>query len=127
MKRDNTKEESSSSNVFAALFANKVDTEVCADNRAESNLMDIRTLSAVEKTSTGVEIEKLDRPRPLKMAAVTSEVKWITIICTRAVLVDTELKIRHVAALVLRNLRWLVTEQSAFDLLLGRTVLEALG
>lgn len=40
---------------------------------------------------------------------------------------NTELHIRHGTALTLRNVRWLVTDQTVGEPLLGRPVLEELG
>lgn len=45
--------------------------------------------------------------------------------CIRTACVDSALKIRRGPGLVLRNLRWLATEQALSDPLLGRPLLEA--
>lgn len=48
-------------------------------------------------------------------------------ICTKVLTIDTELHIRHGSALTLRRVRWLVTDQTVGELLLGRPVLKKLG
>ena len=50
-----------------------------------------------------------------------------TLTFKQVVTVDTELYIRHGTALTLRGMKWLVTDQTVGDPLLGRPVLEALG
>ena len=61
------------------------------------------------------------------MAACTPDGKRAKLVCTRALIVDAELHIRHGTALVLRGVRWLVTDQAVGEPLLGRPLLEALG
>ena len=61
------------------------------------------------------------------MAATNKDGTAATIMCDKAVTIDTQLHIRHGSALVLRGLRWLVTSQCVGEPLLGRPLLEALG
>lgn len=49
------------------------------------------------------------------------------LVITREITVDVELHIRHGTSLILRNVRWLVTDQLVGESLLGRPILEALG
>lgn len=116
-----------SSIVFDAVFANKLRGKVCADNGADGNIMDTQTLRELEATGVEINAQRLDRPRVFEMAAALPNGERACLTCDNAVSIDTELKIRHGAALVLRNLNWLVTEQPVAEPLIGRPLLEALG
>lgn len=61
------------------------------------------------------------------MAANFPDGKPATITLKKAVVVETELHIRHGTALKFRGVRWLVTDQIFWDPLLGHPLLEALG
>ena len=61
------------------------------------------------------------------MAASDETGKPSVLTCKQAATVDTELHIRHGAALMLRGMRWLVTDQKCDEPLIGRPVLESLG
>ncbi len=61
------------------------------------------------------------------MAACNPDGKRSKSVCTRALVLDAELHIRHGTALTLRGVRWLVTYQTIGEPLLGQPLLEALG
>ena len=72
-------------------------------------------------------MEYLPGPRSFDMAACTPDGKRAKLVCTRALVVGAELHIRHGTAVVLCDVRWLVTDQVVGEPLLGRPLLEALG
>lgn len=88
--------------------------------------MDKKTLEDVQKASVEANLVNVDPSRHFEMAAKNQDGSLIKIICTHAVAIDTELHIRNGSALILRNLRWLVTQQVVDELLLRRPLLEAL-
>lgn len=112
--------------VFATLFENKLHGQICANNGADGNVTDGRTLHAIEGTGADVEVERLNSPLVFEIVAATSDGRRTTLMCTKTTCINTKLKTRHGSALVLRNLRWLITEQPLSDSLLGCPLLEAL-
>lgn len=80
--------------------------------------MDTRSLRAIHTRNLRaiqalgeLEIDELDRPRVFKMTAATSDGNLVALSCSRKVSVDTDPQIRHGSELVLRNLKWLVTDE----------------
>lgn len=61
-----------SSMLFQTVFANKYRGQVCADNGADGNIMDTRTLSAIQSTGADISVQQLHRPHVFEMAAATS-------------------------------------------------------
>ena len=84
-------------------------------------------LAKLKKAAVDHSVEYHPGPRSFDMAACTPDGKRAKLVCTRALVVDAELHIRHRTALVLRGVRWLVTDQAVGEPLLGRPLLEALG
>lgn len=119
--------EGESSILFTALFEKIFRGQECADNGTDGNIMDPRNLRAIQATGADIEVENLGRPRVFEMGAATTDGNRAILTCARTLSVHTELQIRHGSALVLRNLKWLVTNQPVADPLLGRPVLEVLG
>lgn len=89
-------------------------------------MMDNRMLKELKQARVELKVERLPQPRIFDMAACTADGKKASITFKKAVIVDTELHIRHGSALVLRGTRWLVTDQTVGEPLLGRPILEAL-
>lgn len=116
-----------SSVMFTATLDGKFRTTVCADIGSATTLMDTGTLDKMQKAGVDATVVKLDPPRNFEMAAKNLDGSLTTITCTHAATIDTELHIRHGSALVLRNLRWLITPQVVDEPLLSRPLLEALG
>lgn len=104
-------EETPSSVIFSATFAEKVRTTVCADIGACASLMDSEMLSKFEKAGVEAEIKTLPRPVTFNMAAKNADGTDNSIMCARTVTIDTQLHIRHGSALILRGLHWFVTPQ----------------
>ena len=93
----------------------------------DANILDSRTLAKLKEASVNHSVEYLPGPRSFDMAASTPDGKRAKLVCTRALVVDAELHIRHGTAIVLRGVRWLVTDQAVGGPPLGRPLLEALG
>lgn len=89
--------------------------------------MEGRPLAKIKKADAECQVQKLSPQRRLSIAASTLDGTVTVITCNRAVIVDTELHIRHGSALVLRGLWWIVTLQLAGEPLLGPSLLEAVG
>lgn len=116
-----------SSIAFATVLETKLYWPICPDNGADCNVMDNRTFRAIDGTGADIEVQKLNRPRMFEMAPATPDGRRTTLTCTKTACINMEIKIRHGSALVLRNLRWLISEQPLSDPLLGRPLLKALG
>lgn len=125
-RKDNEHLERSSTE-FQAVFAGRINVNICADNGADASILDDNTLSLIISAGADVQIDNLEKPRIFGMAAMTKDGQDAQIVCDRAVSVNTELHIRHGSSLMLRNLRWLLTPQKLAEPLLGRPLLEALG
>ncbi len=89
--------------------------------------MDSTMLDKIQAEGVEIEVQKLDPPRTFDMAADTTDGKRARLICSKAACLDVELHIRHVSALKLRYLRWLISDQRLGEPLLRRPVLERLG
>ncbi|CAN8075453.1 unnamed protein product, partial [Agarophyton chilense] len=113
--------------LFTATLDEKFRTTVCADIGSAATLMDTSTLERARKAGVDASVVKLVPPRKFEMAAKNPGGSPTIIECTHAATIDTELHIRHGSALVLRNLRWLVTPQIVDEPLLSRPLLGALG
>jgi len=123
----NEEEEAPSGVMFTAVFGGKHRDTVCADTCASTNLMDSELLSKLELSGVSIQVENLPHPRVLLMAAELPDGNKAEILCRRVATIDTELHIRHGTALMLRNLRWNITDQRVGEPLLGGPMLEALG
>ena len=125
--KDSVEIDESTRTIFSATFGGKWRTTVGADNSADANILDSRTLAKLKDAAVDHFVEYLPGPRSFDMAACTPDGKRAKLVCTRALIVDAELHIRHGTALLLRCVRRLVTDQAVGDPLLGRPILEALG
>lgn len=105
--------------IFSATFGEKSRAIVCADVGAEDKIMDNHTLEELEKSGVRLQIEWIFRPR------IFVECAYIKF--KHEVVIDTEMKIRRGPALILHGVRWIVTDQSIEETLLGRPVLEVIG
>lgn len=112
---------------FKATFGERYTATLCTDTCADDNIMDSHMAKAIIRAGVEYSIERLIRPRTFKMAASLPDGKQATLTYQQAMVVDVELQIRHGSALKLRGVRWLVTDQSEGEPLLGRPVLESLG
>lgn len=79
-----------------------------------------------KKAAVAVEVEQLKTARNYSMAATTISGTESIIKCFQVVRLDFELHIRHGTALVLRNCRWLVTNQKVGEPPIGRSLFEYL-
>jgi len=113
--------------LFSATFGRKLRRTICADIGADANIIGDAMLTDFKKAGVDFTVEDLPVKSVFDMAASLPNGKPASLICDKAVVIDTELHIRHGSALILRGVRWLVTNQSVGEPLLGRPLLEALG
>lgn len=113
--------------IFSATFGNKIRSTVCADIGADANILGNSMVKKFKESGVEFSVETLPTKSVFEMAASLPNGEPASLMCDKAVVVDTELHIRHGSALVLRGVRWLVTNQSVGEPLLGRPLLEALG
>lgn len=100
---------------------------VCANSGENGNIFYSRKLRRIIDAGVELEIEVLPNPRLFDIAAHTMEGKKSILVCDRTIYIDCELHIRHGTLLMLRNLKWLVTEQKFPEPILERPILEAFG
>ena len=113
--------------MFAATFGEKIKITVCTDTCADDNIMDSKTLATLESESVDMKVETLQKPRKFYMAASLPDGNPAVMIITKTVTLNMELHVRHGTAIVLRNMKWLVTDQHMTEPLIGRPILQALG
>lgn len=82
-------------------FANRLTDQVCIKNGADSNVMDMRIMRAIEAEGADFTVEKLGSPRVFKVAAAMTDGMPTCLTCKSTVCLFTEVKIRHGAAMVL--------------------------
>ena len=96
--------------VLNAVFGGAYRIVLCADNCAVDNILDSHTVMAMKKVGVEYKLEDLIRYRKFDIAASLPNGKQAVLTCNKALVVDTELLIRHGTALNLRVVRWLVTD-----------------
>lgn len=126
-KRTKACAEETKSVSFTAMFGCIYRMLICADNVSDDNFLDTYMLIAMKRFGVQSKVEDLARPREFQMAASSPNGKPCIITCKKVATVDVELHIRHGSALILRGVRWLVTDRTLGEPLLGRPVLEFLG
>lgn len=110
----------SKSVIFNATFGGHYRSTICADNCSDDNILDTHMLSEFKRSGVDHVTENLPRPRHFDMAASLPDGRPASLICHKIVTVDTELHIRHGSALVLRGVRWLITDQAVGEPLFDR-------
>lgn len=101
--------------MFTAVLGGKVRKTTCADTCAAAKLMDSNLLEKLNASGASLQVEELPRPRTFILAASLPNGKKAEISCKKIATIDTELNIRHGTALILRNLRWVITDQSVLN------------
>lgn len=108
---------------FNATFDGTWRSSICADNGADANIIDMRTINEMSISGAVCNTTPLLRPRSFEMAASLENGKPATLTCTKTTTMDVELHIRHGTALILRGVQWLITDQAVGEPLLGRPLL----
>lgn len=93
---------------------------------ADANIMDEEMISEFKKANLEFKLVDLPQQRVFDRAASLPNGQRASLICSKVATVDTELHVWHWTALILRMVRWLVTNQMVGEPLLGRPVLEEL-
>lgn len=109
------------------MFAYKLQETVFADIGSDDNLMDAALLAHIKAAGAGPYFFHLPKPLIFTMDAHTPDGSSSEIVCTHTITIDTVLRVHHGISLNLRSFRWIVTEQTVGEHLLGRPLLEELG
>lgn len=96
---------------FNATFNIKWRCSICANNRADANIIDSRTIQEVATSGSAYVTKPLLRPRTFMMAANLPNENHASLVCTQSATMDAELQIHHGTALILSGVGWLVTKQ----------------
>ena len=121
------------STLFSATFYETVEAVVLADPGSDDNLMLPRVFRKILLANKDAKVENLAQPIKFSMAVNASGPDGTNayVTCRKSVHADANLRIRHGSSLMLRNVRWVVSDQVADQVadhvLLGGPLLEALG
>lgn len=88
--------------------------------------MDIAMVKRMSAAGVDLDIQALPRQRVFEMMTLSRNGEVSKIVCKIMVFVDMELHIRHGLSLMLRSLKWLVTEKRVTDAVLGCPVFKTL-
>lgn len=114
---------SSHSALFKAIFANgTVEKDLMADQGADANFIDEQLLEQIQKETPSTKITQYNAEQVYR--GVTGEP---CLTCSKKVIMDVYLKIRHGSSLVLRNIEWKVARENIAIPIIGRRVLESIG
>lgn len=113
--------------LFTAVFGIKYCGQGCAENGADSNILDSEPVRRINSADIDVEAETLDKARVFDMATVNTDGAVVKLSYTKSASMDTELHIPHQSTLRLRNLKWVVTDQRVTYTLSSQPILEVLG
>ncbi|KAI0557832.1 hypothetical protein FGB62_258g06 [Gracilaria domingensis] len=121
-KIDNDVERSST--VFEAIFCReKLEAEVTADQGASANIMPKKFYIQLQKLDGVKSVHKLARQAVFDVFNKSAP----PLTCDLKVTADVSLKIRHGKSMILRNVDWLIANESTSGILIGRQLLNALG
>ena len=115
--------EGNHSALFSGAFAHgAVEIEALADQGSDPNLISSSTFQQLCKADPNLQVEILDRP-----ARFGSINQRNAVLCDKLVTADVLLRIRHGTQLLLRNVVWHVSQGELAHVIIGRSVLEAIG
>lgn len=98
------------------------------DPGADDNLMLPHVLELLLRSAPNLKIETIEPKLEFKLAVLDSANGQKAIVtCSRKVIADVNLRIRHGNELILRSVVWIVSDQEAEFALIGRPILESLG
>ena len=133
LNNDNTKEKGvvnkisrSSENhsaLFSGSFANgAVEVEILADQGSDVNLISNSVFQDLIRAESNLKTESI--APPAKFGSINQS---DAVICSNRVVADVQLRIRHGKNLLLLNIEWHVSDSELAHVIIGRTVLEAIG
>ena len=110
--------------LFSATFASgRVESVVLADQGADCNFLPPSVVSALCKALPELEVVTLPQTQLFGTAVKDAA----PLPCSRKVICDVHLRIRHGTQMLLRNVTWLISERETPHVIIGRPVLAALG
>lgn len=113
--------------LFSTIFRGQYYEHIWADNGVDTNTMDDVTLPCICCSWADLSVQGLAQPRGFDMTSDASDAKPAKLLCSKEVVFDTKLYMRHSVALKSRNAAWPVTSQRVSKPLSGRFILEGLG
>ena len=112
------------SSLFSASFCNgAVNAAVMADSGSDITVLPSTLLSLIIAADKSTVVRRLDEALKFSNAHASAA----PLECSREVELDVELRIRHGERLILRNVKWLVSDAPMTHAYLGRHLLAALG
>lgn len=118
------KQHAETSSLFTAEFCDgALEAMVLADQGSHTNIIPPELLANVMKSDKTVKVINLSKP--VKFSNALPSARLIT--CSREVQLDVQLRIRHGEKLMLRNVKWLVSDDALAHAYVGMHILTALG
>jgi len=110
--------------LFSASFCNgALEVQVLTDQGSDGNIISPSILKALAESDPSLEVKPLRGP--VEFSNAHSKAKKIS--CRREIAADVMLRIRHGTNLMLRGIRWLVSDEEVQYVFVARHVLAALG
>ena len=115
---------SDNSSMFAASFCcGAVEVIVLADQGADANIVSPSVLDDIRRADPTLCIKPLPEPLTYRNASPTAP----HITCSRQMQADIMIRIRHGTNLMLRGIKWLISDAEVDKVFIGRHVLSAVG
>ena len=112
------------SSLFTATYCNgALEFTLMADQGSDVNIISPDLLAKLKEANPSVSVTKLASKREFGNANTNAA----ALTCGQMVTADVELRVRHGEKLMLRGIKWLVSEQPLAHAYIGRHVLSALG
>ena len=99
-----------------------MEVEILADQGSDVNLISNSVFQDLIRAESNLKTESIDPPAKFRSINQSDAV-----ICSTRVVADVQLRIRHGTNLLLRNIEWHVSDSELPHVIIGRTVLEAIG
>lgn len=111
---------------FNDMFNKNWHCSICADNKAEANIIDSPTIQEMAKSGSDCITKPLLRPLTFTMAANLPSGNFV-LVCTQSAIMDVGLHICHGTVFILSGEQWLVTKQEVGEPLSGQPLLDSMG
>ena len=101
----------------------KVEAKAMADQGADVYLLTPEVCKQLRQADPSIECEVLDNT----VYFTTVDKSAVSLPCSRRVKLTISLKVRHAAALRIRNVHWYIADRPIVSVIIGRNVLRLLG
>ena len=121
---ENQKEIGNCGSVFQATFNDgAVECTAIVDTGADISIIPADLFTKIQETNPLIECRVLDHTAYFGLADKTAD----SLPCSRQISLSINLRVRHAAALNLRNISWYISDRPLQHVIIGRDVLQSLG